>query len=299
MNKGSFICLVTGLFVLLALHLPAQTVSVDYLEGYLEVRDGGSWREVYIGDVLDGDARVRLSDDGYAELSAGRAVITLAEGGEFVLSGYLQSTTGGQVDIRSLLGSRVGAFTRQAPRSTGTVGGVRGDIVEGESDEDFLMWAEEDDDALTRGNELYEIGEYAEALDIYREGAKWETGPLRDELEFRTALCLLNLGQPREARGIIEGLNPAPEDPYWGDYMVVAGTLMIESGDFAGALGLSGAYLTSPGDGSYTQEAYFLSALSRLGLGNTTGARKDLEACRDVDPGSDQAAAAEEMLAGL
>ena len=52
-------------FLILFALLPsvAQTVTIDYIDGYLDVMERGSWVEAYIGDTLSASDSVRLDED--------------------------------------------------------------------------------------------------------------------------------------------------------------------------------------------------------------------------------------------
>ena len=63
-----------------------QDFIVDYVDGYLDVDDGGSWYELYIGDPVAADDVVRLGADSYAELSNGVTTIKLTRPGTYDIS---------------------------------------------------------------------------------------------------------------------------------------------------------------------------------------------------------------------
>ncbi len=66
-------------FLILFALLPsvAQNVTIDYIDGYLDVMERGSWVEAYIGDTLSASDSVLLDEDSYAELSGRNLNLTL------------------------------------------------------------------------------------------------------------------------------------------------------------------------------------------------------------------------------
>ncbi len=63
-----------------------QTIDLQYVDGILEKQTAAGWEEVFIGDRLESTDSLRLSGDGYAELSAGNQLLTLHKPGVYGLS---------------------------------------------------------------------------------------------------------------------------------------------------------------------------------------------------------------------
>lgn len=290
-----------ALFFCIAFALSAADIEVDYLEGVLEVRESGSsWIEVDIGDGFADNATLRLSDRGYAELSSGGRRVTLTTDGTYqARTLFPQATTqvSSKSGLRGLLGSKFSGLTPSVGSYAGTTaGGVRGSFEEGESDDDFISWEDEEEDFLAEGKLLFAEGDFEGAFEKFEEGVLWESGAIQEECRFREALSLERLGKPREARLLMDKVAVESTDPFFGEYTVAMGTLLLESLEYDRAVEITEAYLIVAPKGEAAQAAHLLKAYGLLGQGNEGGYRTALTTAKNLDPSSSIGRAAAELL---
>ena len=88
MKRASAVIL---LFLITAIPLIAEDLLVEYVDGILEIKEGSGWIELYIGDTIPEDSLIRLSDNGFAELSTRTVTVTLNQAGTYETRSLLRS----------------------------------------------------------------------------------------------------------------------------------------------------------------------------------------------------------------
>jgi len=282
--KGRVLLIVSGLLVLLCLTSPLYAVDlkIDYLDGNLEYRKGNNaWQQLGIGDLIPDEGSIRLSGNGFAELSAGARKITLTKDGVYSNADLVKDNTKA-VNLRQLIGSKFSSLINRADKSKNTVAAVRADKTKAD---DFITWEDDSTDYLQEGMILMNKGNFIGAKEQFMKGALWESGVVQRECLFRQGEIEQILGNPRAARDTLTSISPLKSDPFLGEYSVVMATLYIESREYAKADSVLALYLdTNPKDEA-AQSAWYLSALSMDAQGNVSGSKSSLR--KAVKLGSD------------
>jgi hypothetical protein len=287
------------IFLLSAALLPlyAEELMVEYLEGVLEVGQGSNWVEVYIGDTIPQNSFLRLSDNGLAELSAGAVTITLNHDGTFSAETLLAS--GREVvawNITSLVNSKLGKLISPRQQQGDAVMGVRGEA----SGEEELTWMEEGEEYLERGKELIRTGDYKEAREVLQEGADYSlSDDEKEEYNFYIASAFALEGKSALALLMLTDMKTESSAPYYCDYVLLKGKLLIEGLAFKEALLLFDQYLKNHDRGETAQLIYFLSALCNQRLENRQDAIRNLEAAYEINNTSEYGLAARLMMNNL
>ena len=288
------------IFLMLIAILPtaAENLMVEYLEGILEVDQGSNWIEVDIGDTIPQNSYLRLSDNGLAELSAGAITITLNQDGTFSAENLLSS--GREVaawNISSLVNSKLGRLISPDQQQGTAVMGVRG-AAAGEEEE--LTWVEEGEEYLEQGKELIRTGDYKEAREVLQEGADYSfSNEEKEEYNFYIASAYTLEGKSAPALLMLTDMKTESSAPYYSDYVLLKGKLLIESLAYKKALLLFDQYLKKPDRSETTQLIYFLSALCNQRLENRRDAISNLEAAYEINNSSEYGRAARRMMANL
>jgi len=289
----------TVIFLLLIAILPltAEELMVEYLEGILEIGQGSNWIEVDIGDTIPQNSYLRLSDNGLAELSAGAVTITLNQDGTFSAENLL--TSGREVaawDIASLVNSKLGKLISPEQQQGDAVMGVRGDAA----GEEELTWMEEGEEYLEQGKEFILAGDYEEAREVLQEGADYSfSDEEKAEYTFYIASTYALEGRSAPALLMLADMKTDSSAPYYSDYVLLKGKLLIEGLAYKKALLLFNEYLKNPDRGETTQLIYFLSALCNQRLENRQGAIRNLEAAYKINNTSEYGRAAKRMMDNL
>lgn len=283
----------------LAMVVAAQDFTVDYVDGYLDVADGGSWYELFIGDSVSASDSVKLGDNSYAELSDGTLTIKLTRPGVYDLGELSSSARRTQSSgVGSLVLGRVGRLTGQkAEQEQTTAGGVRASEA---VDQNQPTWAggESVDELITEGLGLLGEGKFQDAYWVFQEAYDYAL----DDEEYARSLFYYGYGaaltgQTEEAFKLLEEVGPDPDTDYFEDHVIVLGQLLIETFAYEDALNYL-AMLTdnAQADPGARQSALLLAGLAYDGMGNTRVARTYLERSRDLIPESDGAQVAADLL---
>lgn len=272
--------------------LSAVDLKIDYLDGSLEYQsDNRAWRQLGIGDIIPNKGSIRLSGNGFAELSAGTKKITLTKDGVYD-STELSGGSTGAINLRQLIGSKFSSLINRVDTSQNTAAAVRA----AQAGDDFITWEDESTNYLQEGMVLMNKGDFIGARELFKRGALWESGALQRECLFRQGEIEQILGNPRVARDILTGISPLESDPFLGEYSVVMATLYIESREYAKADSVLTLYLdTNPKDEA-AQSAWYLSALSMDAQGNKSDGRNSLRKAVELGPNTQIGMSAAELL---
>lgn len=293
------VLIVTALLVA-AVPAVSQEVVVDYAEGRLEVQRGSLWETVRMGDSVRAGARVRLGPEAYAELSRGRETVRLTRSGTYELSELFQTANRNRrAGLAAMLFSRLRRLTTERADTDPSVAGVRGD----EADSGELIWAggETPDELIAEGRALLSEGNYKEArlrLEEARDFA--ETDDQAARAEFYLAYADYLQGNARAALSAFADVEMAPSVPDYHTYTLTYGQALVETFAYDDAVRLLEVYIEEADlQADYHQSALVLLGVAYEGRGNVDAARDALRRARALEPASEQAAVAEELLAGL
>ena len=84
--------LVAIILVLTAGAAFALDLSAEYIDGYLDLKDGDEWIEVFIGDTITDKAVVRLAEDSIAELRSTGVKLTLTKPGVYEIRNLIKAS---------------------------------------------------------------------------------------------------------------------------------------------------------------------------------------------------------------
>ncbi len=279
-----------------------QEFVVEYIDGYLDVDDGGSWYELYIGDVVSQLDTLRLDEGSYAELSSGSMTIRLTRPGTYFV-GDLVSTARRTASsgVGGLVLGRVGRLTGQQEEQEQTAaGGVRASEAVNQNQP---TWAggESVDELIDQGLALLQQGEYQDAYWLFQEAYDYAL----DDTEYAKSLFYYGygaalIGNTEEAFDLLEEIGPDPDTDYYADHVIVLGQLLIETFAFEDAVSyLEPLAEDNRAEPDARQSALLLTGLAYDSMGDRRLARTYLERSRDVLPNSPGAEIAENLLKDL
>lgn len=275
-----------------AVALPAQELIVEYVEGYLEIQDGGSWYELYIGDVVERDSSVRVDSGSYAEISDGAVTIKLLRPGVYTIGELLDSAQAqSDAGLGSLIAGRVGRLVGEDDRGAASAGGVRASEA---ATDDRMQWAggAEVDELIEEGVTMLEEGDYEEAFYIFEEAYEYSSFDQEPDLLFLMGYSLAFMGETVDALDYFADAALDPENEYYDSYAVAYAQLLLETFAFEDAADLLDEYLVTAEDPADVQYAYLLYGMALRGAGRPDQAREALEeaAASEADPGVRRAA---------
>jgi tetratricopeptide (TPR) repeat protein len=287
----------------------AQDLRVEYLDGLLEVQSGGSWREARLGEMVAGNASVRLSAGALVELAAGELRVTLHQPGTYAVGALLRA---GRQSLAWGLGRLVKARLRvlfSAPTGGSQPGGVRAWEVQDPLAELGMMEDEEEEArqaaeqaqqaAVEEIRSLLAGGRAGEAAAAAGRALERAGAAERPYFLFLLASARCLGGGNAAALQALESVQAPEEAPWFPEYALLKGRLLLEGQAWREAQDLFDRLLTGSPEPGMAQPAWFLSAFCSLQLGDRIQARRRLERARDLDAGSEIGVQAKEMLGSL
>jgi len=159
---------------------------------------------------------------------------------------------------------------------------------------------EEGEEYLEQGKEFILAGDYEEAREVLQEGADYSfSDEEKAEYTFYIASTYALEGRNAPALLMLADMKTDSSAPFYSDYVLLKGKLLIEGLAYKKALLLFNEYLKNPDRGETTQLIYFLSALCNQRLENRQGAIRNLEAAYKINNTSEYGRAAKRMMDNL
>jgi len=274
---------------------PREELEVVFLDGILEIRDGGSWIESEVGDLIDRESYVRLEEDGIVEFFDGSLSVTISTSGVYHLAGLFQKVAerSSSKDLGLFLENVLEEVAgKPRSRTAAVVMGVRAK----EADEPQIGWIDEEEEILREGKDLLEQGKYDEALRFFRNAESEAIDEEERHFAFYVGYTLALQGKKGAALQKLMHIDPEVTAPYYEDWVLVQGQLFYESLAYERAVRVFEEYLTATPEGDNRQAVSFLAALCYRELGDTEQPQKHMDLAYRIDPDSEIGRAAREQM---
>jgi tetratricopeptide (TPR) repeat protein len=283
-----------GLLIIALSPLYSLDFVADYIDGYLDVKAGNNWSEVYIGDSLAPNAMVRLDENSYAEISYGTDIIKLSRPGTY----ELRKLFGAKSEVASSgMGSLFsGKFKTLIQEDSGktqtTVGGVRAAEAETVS----IDWmSSETVELIADGKKALQAGNLEDAFSYFKDAYDFAA----DAYEEGEALYFIGLahamsGNYSEALSNLDMVDAEVDWEYYTDFYILKGQLLVESSAYDEAYTMLSGF-EAPGVNNAPekmQNLYFLLAVSANNAGEIKAAENALNKLIAIDSNSETAKAA-------
>ncbi len=275
-----------GFFLLAALGVAAQDLQVAYTEGLVELSAGGTWKELNPGDRLPVNARIRLSKDGFAELSQGATRLSVSQPGIYLVADLLAASKKvASWQLGKVVSGKLKSAVAGGQKGDSTaVGGVRAKQAAPAA----VEWVEStgSQEALDEGRSLLAENRLDEALKVFRDALQAYPG---EEPIFYYYIAATYSRQQRASLALrtLEQARIDPQESMYSDLVLLKGQLLLESLAFTDALALFDSQLALKPQAPFAQALLILSAYSYQGLGRTEGARDALQKAVGLDSSSE------------
>ena len=271
-------------------------VTIEYLDGYLDIKDGGEWFELYIGETITDADTIRLDEDSVAELSVSGNKLTLTKPGIYVVGDLLKASGESRaLGIASVIGNKIRTIVQEPKQAQTAVMGVRGAKAD-----DELEWMSGDTaELLDTGKDYLAEGEYAEAVEVFEEAYDFADPSEETEVLFYLGFTNALMGQLRLAVEALEFVEPDPTAEFFVDLILLKGQLLAETFAYDEAITWLETYSPEIEDMAASQMSYLLVGVSQKGLGNNVEAKEALNEAVDIDSESDAGLAAQSLLSDL
>ncbi len=271
-------------------------VTINYLDGYLEVKNGSKWLELNIGETITDIDTIRLDKDSVAELSVSGNKLTLTKPGIYVIADLLKASGESRsLGIASVIGSKIRTIVSEPKQAQTAVMGVRG-----AKQDDKLEWMTGDTaELMASGKDRLALGEYAEAVEIFKEAHDFADPSEETEVLFYLGFTNVLLGEIRVAVEALESVEPDPTAEFFADLVLLKGQLLTETFAYDEAIGWLEKYTPQIKDMAAVQMSHLLVGVSYKGLGNNTKAKQALNKAVTIDSASEAGLASQKLLREL
>ncbi len=263
----------------------ATDFSVDYVDGSLMLRNENSWSEVYIGDIIPDNAILKLGEDSIAELRGDELSFTLSRPGIYNLADVVKQR--GKMrswGVVSVLGNKISGVLSEKKIKNTAVMGVRGAKADDSKD---VEWVEDSDDYVIEGKQLLKEGKYDEAIEVLKEGMDEADDDVRNECLYLLGVADIQRGKYPSALKYLNKVKPDPYSPYFDNYIVLRGNLLVDSFSFEEANRLFDLYLKNRSSDDNLQVVYYLKAVALRNLNRDREAKGALKRAYQMDPSSE------------
>jgi tetratricopeptide (TPR) repeat protein len=285
-RKGFYKLVALAVMLLLATTaLFAQDYLVEYVEGIVEINDGGSWYELYIADTLTETDEIRLEDGAYLELAGPRATIKITRPGTYSVSEIADKNRRHETaGLGGMIAGRISRFSQPEPRTDDTVGGARASEA-AQADEPTWVGGESVPELIQEGVELLRNGNYEEAYYVFDEASYYAYGEDKPEADFYLGYAASLIGEMQTAISSLAANEPDPETEYYDTHVLTLADLYVQTFEYQEARELLASYLEEGSeDESSVQLAHLLHGLSLEGTGNVEQARVAFQTAERIAP---------------
>ncbi|MBN2531746.1 MAG: tetratricopeptide repeat protein [Spirochaetales bacterium] len=290
------------ILILFNCSLWAEKLQVEYLEGILEAKTGKNWVKLYTDDWVDTGTLVRLSRDSLVELNSGDIRITLVKPGVYDLADILKQTQSADTyGLDSMISMKLKTMISEASEEGQESNmGVRANEASNNFDDDVTA------ELFELANEEMKKGNYDKAIRLFHNAvdAAATMDPDADSIHmfhYYIGYCYYQKGEDTKALSFLMKIDVDDEIPYYSDYVLLYGKLLMKSFAYNDAVTLFKEYLTKNKNDNtlILQDVYYLISVCYIYLDTIPEALIHLKKVESLDPGSEVGKKAREIIKKL
>ncbi len=273
----------------------AEDFLLVYSEGEVFESENGSWYEVYIGDMLSNSSTLKIGPDSMVEIDANGSTLLLNKPGTYKLGELISQSSkvsawgNNPVFKKFLSGDNAKSSVQTA------VMGVRGSATE----TDDIEWLSEDSMIIDEAIALIEDGSFNDAIDFLSEEMDFAFDEDLSDYNYYIGYSYYMLGASGRALSHLKKVESDYDTEYYPNYVVLKGSLLLESLAYNDALDLFKEFLRNDDFSGTAQAVNYLSATALKGLGKDKDAQKKLEITVKMNPTSEIGRSADSLLKNL
>jgi TolA-binding protein len=271
----------------------AQTFTVNYLDGTVELQQTKGWKALAIGDQVAADATIRVSDNGSVELQRGKTKVTLLKDGTYQMAVLAKSADkAGSSGVGTAVTQKLQALVTEKPKSN-TAGGARG----AEQGTGTMTWVDESEEVRTRVQTMLDNQKYSEAANALKDALDEATSDSdTSELKYLLGVAYYGAGQPARAYKALSTVDASPNTTWYARFIILKAQVFVDTANYKDAVALLSPFISTYPTGDATQVAYLLSGMSQKGLGDAAAAKTAFDAGLKMNPASDTAKLIQEQM---
>ena len=273
----------------------AEDLLLVYSEGEVFENENGSWYEVYIGDMLSDTSTLKIGPDSMVEIDANGSTLLLNKPGTYKLGELISQSTkvsawGNNPVFKKFLSGDNGRSGVQT-----AVMGVRGSATE----TDDVEWLSEDSMIIDEAITMIDDGNFNDAIDFLSEEMDFAFDEDLSGYNYYIGYSYYMLGASGRALSYLDKVESDYDTEYYPDFVVLKGSLLLESLAYNDALDLFNEFLRNDDFSGTAQAVNYLSATALKGLGKDKDAQKKLEITVKMNPSSEIGQSADFLLKNM
>jgi tetratricopeptide (TPR) repeat protein len=295
MKQGIFFLII---IFLLGGILGAETLYVEYLEGTLEIKKGKSWIELFTDDMINADAVIRLSPKSLVELTGENTSITLMKEGVYQLADLIKETeTMDSYGLDNMISMKLKTIVEETGAGQESNMGIRAkeveDYIGDKIIEDLYKLA---DAELKKGSYDNAIRLFTNAIEAAETTDPW--APSIQMFHYYIGYCYFQKGEETKALSRLMNIDVDNDAPYYTDYVLLYGKLLMKSFAYDDALVLFNKFLSGKKseESPVLQDIYYLISLCHINLDTEADALTYLKKAKKLDPSSEVGKKAEDII---
>ena len=158
-------------------------LTIDYIDGYLDLRVEEEWIQLDVGEKIPNDSVIRLDEDSIAELSGSGMKLVLTRPETYKLEDLVRVFDDRKAFV-DIVGDKIKNIMSESRQAQTAVMGVRGAK---KTYKDFEWMYSNSEELLIEGIDFFQAKEYGVAVEVL-----WEAVDLVDSYEIQT-LQLIHL----------------------------------------------------------------------------------------------------------
>lgn len=283
------------LFFSIILWSSAEDFMLVYSEGDVFESENGTWYEVFIGDILTDSSILKIGSDSMVEIDTVGNTLLLNKPGTYKLGELIsQSTRVSAWGNNSVFKKFLSGDNGRAGVQTAVMG-VRGSATQ----TDDVEWLSEDSMIIDEAIGMIDEGDFVDAIEFLSEEMVFAFDEDLSDYNYYIGYSYYMLGSPGRSLSHLKKVESNYETEYYPDYVVLKGSLLLESLAYGDALDLFNEFLRNDDFSETAQAVTYLSASAFKGLGKDREAEKKLEITIKMNPGSDIGRSADLLLHNL
>lgn len=288
------IIVIVLLFTILFLST-AEDFLLVYSEGDVFEKENGTWYELFIGDMLSDTSTLKIGSNSMVEIDANGNTLLLNKPGTYKIGELISQTSkvsawGNNPVFKKFLS---GDNARSSVQSA--VMGVRGSATE----TDDVEWLSEDSMIIDEAIVMIEDGFFEDAVDFLTEEMDFAFEEDLSDYNYYIGYSYYMLGASGRALSYLNRVESDYDTEYYPDFVVLKGSLLLESLAYNDALNLFNEFLRNDDFSGTAQAVNYLSATALKGLGKDKDAEKKLQITVKMNPSSDIGRSADALLNNL
>ncbi|MCF6335502.1 MAG: hypothetical protein L3J12_07150, partial [Spirochaetales bacterium] len=253
------------------------------------------WYELFIGDTIDSNSTLKIAAQSMVEIDTNGNTLLLNKSGTYKIGELISQSTkvsawGNNPVFKKFLS---GDNTRSNVQTA--VMGVRGAATETED----VEWLSEDSMIMDEAVAMIDDGEFQDAISLLSEELDYAFDEELSNYNYYIGYSYYMLGSAGRALSYLNKVEGDYDAEYYPDYVVLKGSLLLDSMAYNEALYIFKEYLRNDDFSATAQAVNYLSASALKGLGRDDDAVKKLQITVKMNPSSDIGHSADQLLKKL